>query len=173
MYNPSWRKAGFFFQLLGISGILFPLHVVNQNILMVVGKSQTLMYLEIGRRLILIIIILLTFKTSIAFFVFGNSLYSIILLFLNLYYCGKPIDYGVIEQLKDIFPILWRQCLMVLVGFLISASFSNYPIYLRLILPILSVIITGYILFHKNPYYMKIESYIKDKYHTVLLNWKR
>ena len=46
----QWREAGVYFLLLGISGLLFPLHSVNQNILLVKGESKKILYLEISRR---------------------------------------------------------------------------------------------------------------------------
>ncbi|MCS3346571.1 lipopolysaccharide biosynthesis protein [Parabacteroides distasonis] len=40
LMGSQWREAGVYFLLLGISGLLFPLHSVNQNILLVKGESK-------------------------------------------------------------------------------------------------------------------------------------
>ena len=163
MGSSVWRQSGFFFLLLSISGILFPLHAVNQNILMVVGKSKTLMYLEIARRCIMILILLVTVRYSIAVFVFGNSIYSILLLFLNLYYCGKPIQYSIAQQLIDVAPILARQALMIITGIGISYLLSQKSIYFRLLISIISMVIIGYYLFRDNEYIKEIKSYVLNK----------
>ena len=165
MGSSAWRRSGFYFILLSISGILFPLHAVNQNILMVVGKGKTLMYLEIVRRCIMIMILLLTVRYSIAIFVFGNSIYSILLLFLNLYYCGKPIHYSIAQQLRDVAPILARQALIILTGIGVSYLLSQQLIYVRLIISILSMVIIGYCLFLNNDYFREIKSYVTQRIH--------
>ena len=95
--SSEWRIAGIYFLLIGINGILFPLHCINQNILMVKGDSKTILRLEIVRRAIMVLILLVTVNFDMVIFVSGLTFYSISLLFLNLYYCGKPIDYS----LKD------------------------------------------------------------------------
>lgn len=163
MGSSAWRRSGFYFILLSISGILFPLHAVNQNILMVVGKGKTLMYLEIVRRCIMILILLFTVRYSIAIFVFGNSIYSILLLFLNLYYCGKPIHYSIAQQLKDVAPILARQALIILTGIGVSYLLSQQPLYIRLIIALASMILLGYFLFRYNAYFLDIKQYMEQK----------
>lgn len=163
MGSNKWRRSGEYLILLGISGILFPLHAVNQNILMVVGKSKTLMYLEIARRCIMIIIILLTIKFNIWVFVFGNSIYSIVLLFLNMHFCGRPINYSVSKQLKDVFPLLMRHLLIILTGILSSFIFSSINIFIRLFVSLLFMLIVSYFLFRNNIYFIEIVSYIQQK----------
>lgn len=165
MGSNAWRQSGFFFLLLSISGILFPLHAVNQNILMVLGKSKTLMYLEITRRCIMVLILLITIRHGIAVFVFGNSIYSILLLFLNLYYCGKPINYSIAQQLKDVAPILARQVLIVMSGLITSYLMAQQPIYARLMMALASMLILFFLLFRKNVYFLDLRQYIVQRFH--------
>lgn len=165
MGSAAWRRSGFYFLLLGISGILFPLHAVNQNILMVVGKSKTLMYLEIARRCIMMLILLFTVRYDISIFVFGNSIYSIILLFLNLHYCGQPIHYTIAQQLKDVAPILLRQGLIIALGLSVTYLLSQQAIYLRLLLAMASMTLLGYYLFRNNNYYKEIKAYMIQRMH--------
>lgn len=113
MGNEIWRLSGTYLLLMGINGILYPLHCINQNILMVKGDSKTILMLEIARRIIMIAILLITMNFNVIVFVSGLSLYSIILLFINLYYCGKPINYTVEQQLKDISPVLIRLLIII------------------------------------------------------------
>ncbi len=145
--NPLWRIAGVYFLLIGINGILFPLHCINQNILLVKGDSKTILFLEIVRRSLMILVILVTMNFNILIFVSGLSIYSVLLLFLNLYYCGKPIQYSVKEQLLDTMPIFVRFVLMILLSITVIHLLVIENVYLRLVISCLNCILMGTMLF--------------------------
>jgi O-antigen/teichoic acid export membrane protein len=134
MGSTVWRVSGTFFILMGINGILFPLHCINQNILMVKGDSKTILWLEIIRRSIMVIILLITLQFDIKIFVLGLSIYSLVLLFLNLYFCGKPINYTIFEQLKDTFPLFIRFAIIIASMVLIRLFVTEQSLIIRLIL---------------------------------------
>lgn len=147
MGAPVWRTAGTYLLLIGINGILYPLHAVNQNILLVKGKSKDVLKLEVIRRCIMIVILIVTINFNVEFFVFGISLYSFILLFLNLYYCGRPIKYTVWQQLKDTMPILARIAVMIILGNLVAYLLPSLHILARIILSCIVCLISGLLMF--------------------------
>ena len=49
LMGSQWREAGMYFLLLGISGLLFPLHSINQNILLVKGESKKILFVIIEK----------------------------------------------------------------------------------------------------------------------------
>lgn len=153
MGDEKWRVTGTFFMLLGINGILYPLHSINQNILMVKGKSKTILFLEITRRIIMITIIAISMQFDIKYFVFSLSVYSFLLLFLNLYYCGKPINYSVTEQLKDTLPIYTRLAIIFIVTYFIGEMLSAMNISIRVLVSLLVGGITGLIIFWNYRYF--------------------
>lgn len=159
--NAIWRTAGVFFLLIGINGILYPLHCINQNILLVKGDSKTILLLEIFRRCIMILILLVTIKFSINVFVFGISIYSVVLLFINLHFCGKPINYSVKEQLKDCLPIFVRLLLMIVISYMFSVAFLPQQILLRFISSILICLTLGFLMFRKLQYVQDIVGIFK------------
>ncbi len=149
MGSVEWRLAGFYFLLLGVNGILYPLHCINQNILMVTGDSKTVLKLEVIRRAIMLLILGITINFDISVFVFGLTLYSVLLLFLNLYYCGRPIGYTVYEQLKDISPILVRLFIMIAVALSVGWVLGRLPTMLRLSVTLFIELVIGGMLFWK------------------------
>ncbi|MBR3883656.1 MAG: lipopolysaccharide biosynthesis protein [Bacteroidaceae bacterium] len=160
--SPIWRVSGLYFLLIGINGILYPLHCVNQNILMVKGDSKTVLLLEIMRRSIMIIILLVTVNFDIKIFVFGLTFYSVLLLFLNLYYCGRPINYSLAEQLKDVSPILLRLMMMVAASLLVGWMSSDTPTIVSLLLSLMTGLISGIILFCKQPAFQLVLNMLKS-----------
>ena len=160
MGSHVWRVAGSYLFIMCINGILFPLHSINQNILLVKGDSKTVLKLELLRRSIMICIIIVTLNFNILVFVCGNAVYSILLLFINLYYCGRPIQYTVTQQLKDVSPILFRLAIMVVISLVVSWFLSQSSIFLRVSVSFFSSLMVGVFLFWKN-------SYVKETF-TIL-----
>lgn len=161
MGSETWRVSGRYFIYLGIAGILYPLHSVNQNILLVKGKSKDILYLEIARRSIMLLILVITVNYSISIFILGNSLYSILLLFLNLYFCGKPINYTLKQQLKDIIPILFRFFILISTSILSNYILKDLHVFIRLVITSILCIAIGLIMFIKNQYFSIVISYLK------------
>ncbi|MBO7239541.1 MAG: lipopolysaccharide biosynthesis protein [Bacteroidaceae bacterium] len=168
MGGVQWREAGIFFMLLGINGILYPLHCINQNILLVKGDSKTILWLEIIRRTTMIVILLITLQFNIRFFVFGLSLYSAILLFLNLYFCGKPIKYSIYEQLKDTLPIFLRFALIIVTTMVVCHILTKNILIVRLTISLGIGTIVGLIIFWKQKSFQNMIMLVKS-----LLNEKR
>lgn len=149
--SPVWRVAGTYFLLMGINGILYPLHCINQNILMVKGDSRTILRLEITRRVIMVIILAVTVNFDIAVFVSGLTFYSVVLLFLNLYYCGRPINYTVMEQLKDTMPIFIRLFIVVVVSMAAGYVANALPLILKVLVSLVVGAVTTILLFRTHP----------------------
>lgn len=161
MGSETWRVSGRYFIYLGIAGVLYPLHSVNQNILLVKGNSKNILYLEIVRRSIMLLILVVTVNYSISIFILGNSLYSVLLLFINLYFCGKPINYTLIQQLRDVLPILIRFIIMILISIIMNQLLDDINIIIRFITTSILCIFTGIILFSKNIYFIEAYSSFK------------
>jgi len=109
----KWLPAVPYFQILTIAGILYPMNQYNLNIIWVKGRSDLLLKLNIWEKVILTFIIAITLPFGITAMVVGKSVYSIIALFINSHYSGKFIQYSLLNQLKDISPVL---LLSVIVG---------------------------------------------------------
>jgi len=102
----QWGQAAVYFKILCVFGSLYPLHSINLNILNVVGKSRLSLILEITRKIILALCLVLAMNYDIIVFIWMQVVYGIIVLFINLFFCGKEISYGVYSQMKDILPTI-------------------------------------------------------------------
>lgn len=156
MGSLEWRLAGTYFFILGFAGILRPWHIINESILQVIGQSKKILYLEILRRVTMILILFITVNFDVIYFVLGYTLYSFIELFLNMYFCGKTIDYSTKKQLTDIMPILFKQLGIIVVSLIINYVLSNNSIYVRLVAVTSAQLALIYILFHKTKTFLTI-----------------
>jgi teichuronic acid exporter len=100
----KWLESVYFLQIICFSGMLYPLHAINLNMLQVKGRSDLFLRLEIIKKVIGIIPILLGVFYGIEWMLFSNVFISFVAYLLNSYYSSNLLNYGICEQLKDIFP---------------------------------------------------------------------
>ena len=106
LIGEKWLGCVGFLQIICIYGALYPLHAINLNMLQVQGRSDLFLKLEIIKKIIAIGPILLGIFVDIYLMVLGSLVTSCICYYLNAYYSGPFLNYGIKEQVKDILPSL-------------------------------------------------------------------
>lgn len=106
LFTEKWLPAAPYFQILCINGILYPLHSYNLNILLVKGRSDLVLRLEIAKKAMLCLIIVVAIPFGIYGLLWGQVVYSVLCYFINSFYSGKMIGYSTLSQLYDISGIL-------------------------------------------------------------------
>ena len=104
LIGEKWLPAVGFLQIICFSGMLYPLHAINLNILQVKGRSDLFLKLEIAKKTIAIGPLVLGVLFSIEYMLWGSVCTSFMAYFLNSYYSANLIDYPAKEQIKDILP---------------------------------------------------------------------
>ena len=180
MGSAEWRVAGQYLMALGVVGILYPLHAVNQNILLVKKMGRTVLWIEIARRALMIVLIVTALQFGVEVFVWSYALYSFLLIFLNLYICGRPIGYSLKDQLRDISPILMGFLLMIVVAECSNHILSMQSLILRFIITLSLTLILGLLYFHRNPSFREARvlaiQLLKSKYNQfkkLIISYKR
>lgn len=118
LFSDKWLEAVPYFQILCFSGILYPIHSYNLQILNVKGRSDLFLKLEIVKKIIFTSIIFISIPFGIKGLLFGGLISSLIGLFINTYYSGVFLNYTAIQQAKDLLPII------------LIAIVSGIPVYL-------------------------------------------
>jgi len=98
----KWEPSVPYFQLLCIAGMIYTLHSSNLNILKVKGRSDLFLYLEIIKKAIVVLAIIIGLKWGIIGLIIGQIFTSFISFFINAFYTGKLISYTISNQLKDV-----------------------------------------------------------------------
>ncbi len=104
LIGEKWLPAVGYLQIICFSGMLYPLHAINLNILQVRGRSDLFLRLEIVKKIIASLTILVGIFCGVYALLIGSVVASWFSFFLNAHYSGVLINYSVISQLKDIFP---------------------------------------------------------------------
>ncbi|MDB4923355.1 lipopolysaccharide biosynthesis protein [Mucilaginibacter sp.] len=106
LLTDKWLPAVPYFKILCISGIMYPLHAYNLNILKVTGKSALFLKLEVIKKVLSVIGIFLFIPFGIYGLLYFQLGFNFLAYFINSTYSGRLISYPMKEQIEDILPIL-------------------------------------------------------------------
>jgi O-antigen/teichoic acid export membrane protein len=112
LFTEKWLPAVPYFRILCIVGILYPIHAYNLNILKTKGRSDLFLKLEIIKKTITVLALLLTFRLGILGLLWGKVATSFIALYINCYYSGKFLNYSIWNQFKDLLPSIFLSTCM-------------------------------------------------------------
>lgn len=107
LFGEQWKPSVIYFQLLCLAGMLYPIHAVNLNILQVKGRSDLFLKLEIIKKAVLTLFIVLSllFGLGIIGLIVAAVVNSFIALLINTHYSAREINYSMKDQMKDLLPI--------------------------------------------------------------------
>ena len=149
----KWYPAVPYLQLLCISGLMQPLHVINLNILKVKGRSDLFLYLEVVKKSFVVIVLMFSVKYGIMGILIGQIATSFLSYVPNSYYSGKLINYSAKEQIYDFIPsLVLSGSIATLIYYVVSIM--SYPALLELTL----FGALGFILYLVASYLLKIEA---------------
>lgn len=163
LIGEQWLPCVPMMQILCLSMMIYPLHQININMLIVQGRSDIQLIIQIIKCVLAIGPILLGIFIGIYWMLFGSLIISWIALFINAYYSGKKFTYTWWMQLKDIAPSLLISIIMAIPVYLLS----YLPLSYYIIFPI--QIIVGAGLSIGLCEWMKKEEYLQLKH--IILNY--
>lgn len=126
LMTEKWVPAVPYFQILCLVGIIYPLHSYNLNILKVKGRSDLFLRLEIVKKIVVTVCLLVAIPFGIYGLLWMQFFLSVLSFFINSFYSGKMIGYPVAEQIKDIFPILGLSGLIGMLVFMLDDQISHH-----------------------------------------------
>ena len=115
----KWAGTIPLLQIICFAMMWYPVHAINLNILQVKGRSDYFLKLEVIKKIQGVIILVVTLPLGIVAMCLGRVVSSLISLVWNTYYTKKLINYGFVNQMKDLFHIVVHSLVMGLVVLLI------------------------------------------------------
>lgn len=106
VYGPQWLPAAPLLQILCLGGVLMPMHVLNLQVLMALGRSDLFFRLEIVKKVFGVAVLIAASRFGpfgIAWGLFGLAL---IALLINTSQTGRLVGYGIWRQLRDVAPAI-------------------------------------------------------------------
>jgi O-antigen/teichoic acid export membrane protein len=147
----KWLPAAEYFQIICLASMFYPVHAFNINILKVYGRSDLFLKLEIIKKVVLVLGILIAFPFGVLGLVWSIVITSFISLIINMYFSSNMIAYTTFQQLKDMIPTFLVGLFTFIGMYGIIEFISGYS----LIFQILVSICFGILFYLSINYYLK------------------
>lgn len=112
MITEKWADCVILLQLLCFALMWYPVHGINLNLLMVKGRSDLFLKLEIIKKVLGITVICCSLPFGLVAFCAAQIISSLLSVYINTWYTGKFYNFGFLKQLKDILPSLFLGLVM-------------------------------------------------------------
>lgn len=124
LLTEKWIKAVPFMQILCLSCIFDTVSNENTQALKAIGKSDTLLKLELVKKPIYLILLIVGIEINIFAVAVTMVVYNIIAVFINMAPNRKFLNYSFKEQLQDMLPALFASILMSIIVYAIGRHIS-------------------------------------------------
>lgn len=158
LIGPKWADAIPYLRLLSFTGIFFTLRYLNLNLLIVKGRSDLYLKLEIITKLLSIPAILIGAFFGIKTMILGMIVASMMDFYFTSSWSGKFIQYSTRQQIKDIAPYFLFTIPLGLIVWLVG----EIPFFAPLVLLILQSII-GFVSAILLSEYFRLQPYLEIK----------
>lgn len=120
LLTEKWLPAVPYFQILCFVGIMYPLHSYNLNILKVKGRSDLYLRLEVIKKILVTIGLIIAIPFGIYGLLWMQVILNVVAFLINTHYSGTLIDYRMMDQLKDLVPIFGISVIAGIVTFILD-----------------------------------------------------
>lgn len=112
----QWTEASSYLPIICFAGVFYPLSAINLNMLMLQGKSGLYLKLEIIKKCIALVPIIVGIFFNIYYMLWASVIYGIVAYIINAYFSGREINYNIKEQIADIrMPIILSGMMYILI----------------------------------------------------------
>ena len=122
MIGEKWLPCVPYLQVLCFGSIFTPLTFINLNLLYVKGRTDYVLKLELMKKSIAFAIVLLSIPFGIFWMCVGKAVYDVIAFAFNCHYTKKLLNYGLLQQVKEVVPNILNGIVMV-----VSVRFAMAP----------------------------------------------
>ena len=136
LFSARWADSVPLFQLMCVAGLLYPLSVINLDILKVKGRSDLFLRLEIIKRSLIVVNALVAYRWGIGAILMGHIVVATASYVLNSFYSERLIAYPMKAQIVDVLPSLLFAGLMGGGMALVGAALGPISDFLRLIIQV-------------------------------------
>lgn len=120
LLTDKWKDCIHLMQLLCISYSLMPIHTMNLQAMNALGRSDLFLKMEIIKKICALIVLIVTVPLGMDWMVVGQIAISLLSSFINAYPNKKLLNYGFLEQMKDIFPQMILSTIMAVIVYFIN-----------------------------------------------------
>lgn len=154
VFGDKWAAATSATQVLCFAGVLWPLHVLNLNVLMAQGHSNLFFRLDVLKKIVGIALLLLGSKFGVLGIAWSLLSSGIIAYLINTHYTARFIEYGAVQQIRDFLPVFFISIIMAVIVYIASAYLS-----INIALKLVFLIVLGIFLFLLMAHLFRVASF--------------
>ena len=143
LVTDKWAQCVPYLQIICFSSMWYPVHAINLNLLQVKGRSDLFLRLEIIKKAMITVVVIVCVPFGIIGICCGSVFTSLACLAINTYYTGKLINVGFVRQMMDMTPTLLTSLAMGAVVFFAVMPFDGDVVKLAVGIPLGMVIYLG------------------------------
>ena len=125
LLTQKWAPMIPYLQLLCVAGVLYPIHLVNVQVLLAQGKSKLHFNITMIKNGLRILNIIVMYRFGVLYIIVGEVVLSFVGLLINTWFTRKLVDYGFLKQARDIWKILLSAVIAGLAGAALSMLIHN------------------------------------------------
>lgn len=153
LLTDKWLSCVPFLIVFCITYMFYPIHTANLNAIKAMGRSDLFLRLEIIKKIVGIILLLITMRISVLAMAYSAIVTSILSQIINSWPNKKLLNYSYIQQLKDILPSI---ILAVVMGAIVYCY--NF-LHIGKIITLILQVITGAIIYIAGSKMLKIDTF--------------
>lgn len=115
LYGPKWLFAAPILAILAFGGILFPLQMVNMQVVLSQGRSGTMFKVEVAKKLIGLALLVIGSLYGLTGLAIGQATSVYIGFIINAVVSGRVIGYGLVGQVRDLTGVVLITAIMAAV----------------------------------------------------------
>lgn len=150
----KWLPCVLFMRVFCITYMFYPIHTANLNALKAIGRSDLFLKLEIEKKIVGIILLLSSMWFGVKVMAYSMLISSVTSQIINTRPNKTELDYGYLEQLKDILPSL-----LLAVGMGVCVWLVGF-IPMPLIIKLLAQVLVGISVYVFMSYILKIKPFM-------------
>lgn len=154
LLTDKWLQCVPYLQIFCIIYLIYPIHTANLNAIKAMGRSDLFLKMEIIKKIVGIVILLITMWHGTLAMAEGMLIGSFFSILINSWPNRKLLGYGYKEQIKDIMPEI---VLVAFMGFIVSlVGMITFSDIVRLLLQVLA----GAVVYIGGSFILKLDSFM-------------
>jgi len=128
LFGERWAGAATVLRILLLAGALFPLHVINLNIMLAIGRSGLFLKAELIKKAVGLVLLVGGSFFGLLGIAASQIVFGVIAFAINSHFAGKLVGYGTVAQLRDCLPALGLAAPMSVAAAVVSANVNLGPV---------------------------------------------
>ena len=128
LFGEKWRPSVPILQILALGGSLWPLHVINLNVLLAQGHSNLLFRVEIVKKALGFSVLICASLFGLVAIAWSQVAFGLAAFFINAHYTSVLLGYGAARQIRDVAPYLAVAGVMAILVWLVGSAIRLGPL---------------------------------------------